>query len=125
MAIDDSELLWPLVFNIVAAQRGRPHPRLDEVLRRDPTVGLPPDVRRALVETAAARDDRIRVGRASSAVPSETGGGIFNWYEWTDLPPLEPDPYPEQSLGRGVTQADLHRFCLDHGLLPTWKGDEH
>lgn len=53
--VNDITLLCALTDNILAAQRGRPYPGLDSILSEDPTVGIPPDVRRALLTVAQER----------------------------------------------------------------------
>jgi hypothetical protein len=86
LLMEDADLLWPLVENILASQRGRPYPALDDVLRRDPTLGLPPDVRRALLAVAADHDPRVVPNVKAKLV--EMGGetATFAWCEWPTLP---------------------------------------
>src|SRR3712207_6521240 len=48
------ESFWATCRLLLSAKRGHEDPRLQPYLERDPTIGLPPDVRRALLLAAEA-----------------------------------------------------------------------
>lgn len=126
MSANETALFWPLLDNILAAQRGRPYPQLDVVLRIDPTLGVPPDVRRALLTVAALHDDRVVAPLVFREVDGEGDAGTFAFCDWPQLPPLDPDPYPQKTSGRPVTNQDLKQFYRTHRLeAPVSGDDEH
>src|SRR2546430_1006419 len=46
------ETFWAICWDLLTCQRGHVDAALDAELRKDPTIGLPPDVRRALLVAA-------------------------------------------------------------------------
>lgn len=127
LPMQDADLLWPLVENILAAQRGRPYPALEDVLRRDPTLGLPPDVRRALLTVAADHDPRVIADVKAKQIESGGETVAFAWCEWPTLPDLEADPYLDIDTGKGATEHDVDTYLRKCHLYqsPTDSDDEH
>lgn len=123
--VDDVTLLIALTDNILAAQRGRPYPGLDKILRNDPTVGIPPDVRRALLSVAQEHGETFMLDRITTPVSADRN---FVYCELgITFPGSIRNLYPEEDRPVAASQEDTARFFRNHSLEAPRPGadDEH
>src|SRR5579863_97990 len=106
----DQDLLWPLVANILAAQRGRPYPELEKILGENPFAGLPPTVKHALEQTAKAYEATTRDDTAPPTGPGSNETRVSH------APVID-----------NKARYELRGFCERHRLLMPKDGkiDEH